>query len=104
MATNPIGHNSANLTANIPKSLKQAIKEKAEDSNLTISTFVRVILEDAIRREVDIKTTGSARKEDQKSLIHDILTIELEEDSGERIERRFDHYRNLWGRNFEPES
>lgn len=104
MATNPIGHSTSNLSANIPKALKAAIAERAASCNLTQSTFVRVILEDAIMRDVFVDTTSSARKKDQKALIHDVISITTKDDSGETEARKFDHYRRSWDRNFETGS
>lgn len=49
MGTHIIGPNTVNLTINISKETKRELKKLAEESNITISAYIRGLLYEATR-------------------------------------------------------
>ena len=87
MATNGIGHDSALLTCGLPKQLKQQLKDITERDGVSLSAFVRLLLEDACRRDFRLRILRRTAQLGRKAMIHEIETVEWTDDEGNRISK-----------------
>ncbi|MEM9158598.1 MAG: hypothetical protein AAGB46_06075 [Verrucomicrobiota bacterium] len=55
MPTNPIPKGTKNLSINVPKELHAALKQQADDAKLSLSAYVRRILELAQQKKLRLQ-------------------------------------------------
>jgi len=53
--TNPIGPGTENLCINLPLEWKKQIKDRADQNEMKVGEYCRVILMDAIKRGVNVE-------------------------------------------------
>ena len=72
MTTNPIGPNTKNITINVSKETKKDLDKLAEGSNLILSTYIRGLFYEAIRKKSIVVeeryTTYSVKDDDEAQL------------------------------------
>lgn len=87
MATNGIGHNAALLTCSLPKDLKQQLNDITQRDGVSLSAFVRLLLEDAVNRDFRLRILRSTAQLGRKAMISEIEAVEWTADDGTRVSK-----------------